>query len=470
MGLLPAPGARAHAEQTPANDAPVDGPHHAANAPAMTHAAILQLTNPALPLEERIVAAAATGALLRDERPLDAAWRALNSVITQGSNPVALRCAAVAALGNAPGAAVNQLVRTFEDDSQRLVRKAALDTLKAMGADPVKEARLKEQLDALHGPQRVMVVANLAAMFGHDTRVLDALAEALNDDAVQVRMFALTGLAMLGRMEPVVAALQDADAAVRIHALEMVGIYSTLENAHIIAVGKCLGDADAAVQKAAKTALRRMGIQPMAAPPARKKVAASRSVDAWDWRARLENHSLTLLKDRAYAVTLEDAVVHSGWLGFDGATRAQVVALEKRLGRALPPSYAAFLETTNGWRHLSQHVDQLLPAEQVNHFRVGHQDWIAAWSGAAALPGLPPQHPLVYGANQDCAVFDHRLLQGAVQVSSVMDGVVLLVPEVSTPAGEWEAWLFASWLPGARRFPSFAQLMQAEMAAEPGNP
>ena len=49
-----------------------------------------------------------------------------------------------------------------------------------------------------------------------------------------------------------------------------------------------------------------------------------------------------------------------------------------------------------------------------------------------------------------------------VQVSDVGDGVYLLNPEAVTPDGEWEAWFFANWVPGARRYPSFAHLMRDE--------
>jgi hypothetical protein len=37
-------------------------------------------------------------------------------------------------------------------------------------------------------------------------------------------------------------------------------------------------------------------------------------------------------------------------LGFSGATEAQLAAAEARLGCRLPPSYRAFLESTNGLR------------------------------------------------------------------------------------------------------------------------
>ena len=49
-----------------------------------------------------------------------------------------------------------------------------------------------------------------------------------------------------------------------------------------------------------------------------------------------------------------------------------------------------------------------------------------------------------------------------VQISDVDDGVYLLNPAAVTPDGEWEAWFFANWVPGPRRFPSFAHMMLSE--------
>jgi hypothetical protein len=66
-----------------------------------------------------------------------------------------------------------------------------------------------------------------------------------------------------------------------------------------------------------------------------------------------------------------------------------------------------------------------------------------------------------YGDQQDCVVFDATYLSTAIQISAVGDGVLLLNPAVLTSDGEWEAWFFASWLPGARRYRSFLELLRA---------
>jgi hypothetical protein len=45
----------------------------------------------------------------------------------------------------------------------------------------------------------------------------------------------------------------------------------------------------------------------------------------------------------------------------------------------------------------------------------------------------------------------------------------LLNPNIVTPDGEWEALYFAHWIPGADRYPSFWELMQAEREAFRGD-
>jgi HEAT repeat protein len=49
------------------------------------------------------------------------------------------------------------------------------------------------------------------------------------------------------------------------------------------------------------------------------------------------------------------------------------------------------------------------------------------------------------------------------QISAIGDAAVyLLNPQVITKNGEWEAWFFANWLPGAHRYRSFQELMQGQ--------
>ena len=69
----------------------------------------------------------------------------------------------------------------------------------------------------------------------------------------------------------------------------------------------------------------------------------------------------------------------------------------------------------------------------------------------------------MYGQEQDPITLRVEYLQTALQISDVGDSsIYLLNPQVVTEEGEWEAWFFANWLPGAARYRSFQELMKEE--------
>jgi hypothetical protein len=92
------------------------------------------------------------------------------------------------------------------------------------------------------------------------------------------------------------------------------------------------------------------------------------------------------------------------------ATAAEVEEAEARLGLQLPPSYR----------------QAILSAE----------------------PVLPGGHGM-------------RLLS----LTEIDERVILLNPARTDRSGEWEAWDFATWYPGAYRYPSYQRLVEA-IAAE----
>jgi hypothetical protein len=187
----------------------------------------------------------------------------------------------------------------------------------------------------------------------------------------------------------------------------------------------------------------------------------------YDWRPFLEQLSQAILES-PYAETynLPPEVIASGWLGFPGATEEQIAATEARLGTAFPSSYRAFLKVTNGWRQLDSSIDRIWSVEDVEWFRTRNQDWVNAWNEGASmmgeLPRISNEDYFVYGPDQDCIHMRAEYLNTALEISDVGDSAILLLnPKVITPDGEWEAWFFASWLPGANRYRSFWDLMQA---------
>ena len=183
-----------------------------------------------------------------------------------------------------------------------------------------------------------------------------------------------------------------------------------------------------------------------------------------EWKAFLTEYSGELLANEKVRKRLRPEVVESGWLGYTPATEEEIVAAETRLGVRFPPSYRAFLRVTDGWRHMSTFVHRIWPTPGIAWFRQRNQEWIDAYvEPAKDDPRLPDDKYLVYGKAQDTVWFRPEYLQTALEISDTGDDSILLLnPEIVTPEGEWEAWFFANWLPGATRYRSFAELMQQE--------
>ena len=184
-----------------------------------------------------------------------------------------------------------------------------------------------------------------------------------------------------------------------------------------------------------------------------------------NWRPFLETWSRELIEAGAYP-DLPPEVVESGWLGFPGATEEQLNVVEARVGVRLPPSYREFLTVSNGWRQTGNSIWRIWSTEEVDWFRVRNAEWIDAYVnpfGGLDAPPLTDEEYLVYDDTQDPVRFRVEYLESALEISETGDSAIyLLNPNVVTPDGEWEAWLFANWLPGANRHRSFAELIEAE--------
>ncbi len=198
----------------------------------------------------------------------------------------------------------------------------------------------------------------------------------------------------------------------------------------------------------------------------------------FNWRTFLQQASSDLLTDAAIRAMVADGVVAAGWLGYEGATEEEIVALEERLRVRLPPSYRSFLAETNGWRNCGPFIYNLWPCSGVHWFQERNQAWIDAyvhpenngieivWPAGQEPPKPRPlmdEEYLTYGDKQDSCRFRTEYLQTALEISDVGDSAILLLnPKIVTDGGEWEAWLFANWMPGAYRYRSFGELVQGE--------
>lgn len=154
------------------------------------------------------------------------------------------------------------------------------------------------------------------------------------------------------------------------------------------------------------------------------------------------------------------------WLGSAPATEEQITALEKKLGAVLPPSYKAFLRITNGWRQTTPFIKAIRPARRVNWLATAEPELIDAWSSPdpSEIPRLPDEEYFSYTDEAIGHFRDEQLAQMLLAADSAEgdSAIYLLNPTAVTEDGEWEAWFFANWVPGAERYPSFAHLMLAQ--------
>ncbi len=209
-------------------------------------------------------------------------------------------------------------------------------------------------------------------------------------------------------------------------------------------------------------------------------------MSSFDWENFLRQWSQDILAsmDDKEKQQLPQAVLDSGWLGYPGATEDQIARVEARLQRLLPPSYRAFLKVTNGWRQTAKQTDnfnhRLWSIEDIERFSGRHTLWIKAFTERHEMiefglddaqefndhwepVEISDEDYFVYGESQDPSKIRPEYLKTAIEISDVgVDSIYLLNPQVVTPDGEWEAWFFADYLPGADRYRSFREMMEAE--------
>lgn len=173
------------------------------------------------------------------------------------------------------------------------------------------------------------------------------------------------------------------------------------------------------------------------------------------WHPFLTRWSRELMETEL-AKRVEPVPESSDWLGFAAAGANDIVQLEQRLGVLLPPSYKAFLLTSNGWRRTTPFIGRIRPTQEVDWFHVENEGWVEVYSESGS--SLPDEEYFAYG-KEGAPDYRAEHLRFLLQISDVDDGVYLLNPEAVTPDGEWEAWFFANWVPGAERYPSFVHLM-----------
>ena len=291
--------------------------------------------------------------------------------------------------------------------------------------------------------------------YGPDPRVIDALREALGDPGI--RQGALHSLVVVGQIDAVVNALDDPDDAVRAYAAACLGSLGFGEPSEIEALRRVMSDPNQPeqVRHAARTSLRKLGALKRG-PAVNDKRRPTRADDPWT-RLVLEVSSKRIA-DQDYAAGLDDEVIGSGWLGQPAASVADIQVVETRLGVKFPPSYRQFLLTTNGLDGLPA---SLWPVERVARLVDADPDSFALWSQYPSE--VPDDAYSRYGEDQDPVQFRTIYLAHLIMAGPYEEfGCYLLNPQVVFNDGEWEAWNLNHDLPGANRYRSFFELVQAE--------
>ena len=175
----------------------------------------------------------------------------------------------------------------------------------------------------------------------------------------------------------------------------------------------------------------------------------------WNLRLKRMNQALWRLPD---ADSLE--VPQDSWLGNEAATQAEIESSEQRLNVNLPHSLRQFYFTSNGWNWCGP--DYLFPQSIFSLSRlVWLRDVRPELIEAYYDPGLVSEADhLVYGKEQDVVLFRSEYLEHCLLIGEESEGgCYLLCPKVMHD-GEWEAWHFANYHPGALRFRSFTDLIE----------
>lgn len=186
-----------------------------------------------------------------------------------------------------------------------------------------------------------------------------------------------------------------------------------------------------------------------------------------EWEALLRQWSRETLErlDEEALAELPPDVRSSGWLGAAGASDEELAQLEARLGRALPGSHRTFLQASNGWWQPNHAITRVYAVSDVDWFASRSAGALAGWMQSteeeAREPVLDADY-FRYDESQDPAQLRVEYLPSTLEIGSTHDeDFLLLNPEVVAADGEWESLFLASWLPGAQRYRSFADAMQA---------
>ena len=187
-------------------------------------------------------------------------------------------------------------------------------------------------------------------------------------------------------------------------------------------------------------------------------------VSQTEWMPILQRLNDVMLRSKQFAGERAAEVISSGsWCGRAAATESEIYAAETRLGVKFPPSYRSFLSVSNGWRIFNSFVEQLLPVQEIDRYRVlDPRGFALDQSSHEYIVQMYGDHPVAdevyldYETPEHNMAIRHQYYGDSLLISRGFESeIVLLNPFVVSPEGEWETIFSACWIPGNERFRSF---------------
>jgi hypothetical protein len=183
-----------------------------------------------------------------------------------------------------------------------------------------------------------------------------------------------------------------------------------------------------------------------------KRMALGRSLVYGDlsWKDLLKKASKLAIKDAPEYFS--DIEKKAQWLGRVKATSKTIKDAEKRLNIELPEDYKAFLLTSNGFLNFLPNVFcELLPIEKIDLYKKLEDKELYDIT-ITYIDGE------LYETDKKATLKPY--LEKAILVGkSHGSEMVFLIPK-NASQNDWEAWFFASWVPGEERYPSFRHLIE----------
>ncbi|MFF2848240.1 SMI1/KNR4 family protein [Streptomyces sp. NPDC058001] len=173
---------------------------------------------------------------------------------------------------------------------------------------------------------------------------------------------------------------------------------------------------------------------------------------AFDWRSFLLGWSGEWADSLPEGETRgedDEAARQARWLGFPPASEDRIMAMEKRIGLRMPPSYREFLKVSDGWQHAGGFVWLLAGTKEAR--------WHNDESGLADV--------FEENLDEDSQPEELReadLWRRGLQLDVQSDAMyVLMDPEDVDEDGEWAVYTWAGWRAAPpERYPNFLEFMR----------